>query len=312
MSEQLVTLMNQMESFAVLVLIGVIAQRTKLLDDTAIDKMAKISLDLLIPFMIFTTILTGGTRDDLLQMLPFVGAVCLIEVLALLLGFLSSKLLRLPQPTRNIHIGVATFGNSASVGCPLVIGLFPEKGALVAAVYLLIDLLFIYTITPVLCDPKSVGLKINWKVFLTPLSASLVLGFGLLLLNVKIPESVVWTTFQGVGGTFRYFATIYIGADIGRKGLKLLFRNKKVFSAVGIKLILLPFVGYFFIKALGILPQEQLTMLSVFMMAPTMMNIAIMARANGSDEDYGAAAIILTSILCIVTIPAMMWVLSHF
>ena len=98
-----------------------------------------------------------------------------------------------------------------------------------------------------------------------------------------------------VGGTCKYFALIYIGADIGRRGFKTLVEKPKVFLTIPIKLIIAPVVVFFLFKFIGVLSSEDLMMITILAMLPSMVVLCMLAADNGSDADYATAGLIAVS-----------------
>lgn len=305
MGEQFNILLNQMFVFFTLIAIGFAAQRIKLLSDSTIDSMSALVVRLILPCMVCTTVVNGATIGGVFQKIPFFLCSFVMIGILILIGFISSKLMRLEAPTSYINTTVIGFPNSGFIGYPLLIAMFPETGPLAVAVYVIVDQVTFWTIIPVLTKKEASLKSISLKGMINPPFISLIIGLILITFNIH-PSNVAWNTVTSVGSTCKYFALIYIGADIGRRGFKTIVEKPKVFLTVPIKLIIAPIVVFFVLRFLGVLTSEEIIMLTTFAMLPSMVVVCMLAAQNGSDADYATAGLIVTTLCSMVTMPLVM------
>ncbi len=311
METEILVLIGQMEILAVLILIGLFAQKSGLMNETNINSMSDIIAKLILPCMLFTMIGGGGTRDELFGMWKFLIACILLFVIAISVGFILSRIIGLSQPAKNMHILVTAFGNGGYVGIPVIAAMFPDNSGLAIAVYSMVEAVFYWVFGPMIVDTSG-SRKIDLKKVFTPLTISVLLGILVLLLNLKPENNVVWDTLSNVGSTTKYFAAIYIGLDLGRKGFKKMTANPKVFTAAPFKLVILPVIIYLVFGKTGFIEGDLLTMLVLFMATPTGMSLPIVARIAGSDDAYATSGTMVCTILCLFTMPFVLWLISHF
>ena len=160
---------------------------------------------------------------------------------------------------------------------------------------------------PVLTQKEITLKSINFMNMLkNPPFIALILG--IICISFKLhPSGVAWDTMTAVGGTCKYFALIYIGADIGRRGFKTLVEKPKVFLTIPIKLIIAPVVVFFLFKFIGVLSSEDLMMITILMVV-----LCMLAADNGSDADYATAGLIVTTLCSMATMPLVMKFLMAF
>ena len=99
---------------------------------------------------------------------------------------------------------------------------------------------------------------------------------------------------------------------MGRKGFKKMTANPKVFMAAPFKLVILPVIIYLVFGKTGFIEGDLLTMLVLFMATPTGMSLPIVARIAGSDDAYATSGTMVCTILCLFTMPFVLWLISHF
>lgn len=309
MTEEMAVLIRQMEILASLIFLGFFGQKAKLLKDENIDHFSTIVTRFILPFMLLTSVGGGGSREQLFGMWKFFLCTVFMLSLALLIGFCVSRVIGLKQPTKNMHILVTALGNGGFIGMPLVAVIFPKTSGLEIAVFALVEAAIYWIVGPAVADTSSKG--INLKNLATPMTISIGLGLLLIILNINLEGNVLWDTMVDVGATTKYLAALYIGLDFGRKGFKMLFSNLKVFTAIPFKLIVFPIITYLVFGKTGILYGDQLTILVILTATPTGMAVPLIAKQANSDEAYATAGTMVCTLLCIVTIPFVMWLTTY-
>ena len=312
MFDQMPVLISQMKMFGSLILIGFAAQKMKLLSEENINNLSALLSKFIIPCMLVTMIPNGGTRAELLCGWKFLLCAIGIEFIMLVSGIITAKMLRFESAARrNMHAIAVSFGNGGFIGVPLITAVFPETGAIPGALFLLVEAIVCWTVGPVLADPSPGKKKIDFKKLVSPLTISIAIGAVLILLNVNLKGYIFWDTLTSVGGTTKYFASIYVGLNIGRHGFKKILIDKRVFASTPFKLVIFPVVAFLLFGKTGILTGDILLILVLFAATPTGMGISILADMAGSDTEYATAGTLVNTILCLVTIPLVMQIIAY-
>ena len=303
-------LIDQMIQFATIVVLGFIIYKLKITNDNMVDNASSLSIKYCFPLLLFTTIVSGATRAQMLTMLPFAIGVIICEVFAFAATAFTGKLLRLKGATYYMHIGCGAYGNTGFVGLPVAIALFPETGAIAVAIYMFIDFIFMYSLTPILCDAHNgVGKKgFSMRKAVNTITLAAVAGFICVLIGLRPINNPVWTAVEGIGSASKYIMLTYLGADIARKGFGSILKNKKVFITEAFKVAVIPLLAFMLMGILGLFTYEQSMIVLTMMLSPTMTAIAFMSRESGSDENYAVASIVIGHIACVFTVPLCVWI----
>ncbi len=302
-------LIDQMIQFATVVLLGFIIYKLKITNDNVVDNASGLSIKYCFPLLLFTTIVGGATRAQMLTMVPFAIGVIICELFMVVGACVTGKLLGLKGSTFFMHVGCGAYGNTGFVGLPVALALFPETGALAVAVYMFIDFIFMYSATPILCDGhNNTGKKkISFRKAVNTITMAAVAGFVCVIIGLRPINNPVWTAVEGIGACSKYIMLTYLGADIARKGFGSILKNKKVFITEALKAGILPLAAFMLIKALGLFTYEQSMIVLAMMLSPTMTAIAFMSRESGSDENYAVASIVIGHIACVFSVPFCVW-----
>ena len=302
---------KQIIFFATVLIIGFGATRLKLLTSECIDQLQKFMLKLTLPFLILTSVINGGTRAELLQVWPFVFVMFFMFGLAIVVGFVSGKIFGLKQPELASHACSTSFVNSALVGFPILTAVFPERSGLYIAAYLIVETIMTWTAGIAILSSTKGKAQINFKKMLTPSTIALIIALAIVLIGFK-PKGVVWDAMTGVGNVQKYIGLLYIGADIGRRGFKKLFEKPKVFLTVPVKLVIVPFLFFFILRATGLVNDEMLLAGTIFAMLPSMLIITVLAQEYDAAPDYAVASLLATTICCLFTMPFVFSFLAGF
>lgn len=300
----------QIAILAILVLVGMIATRLKVITEGAKKGIADLVFDVTLPLLIITTF----ARIDLTPaILRNSGLVFLFAYFALALmysaGDLSARVLRLKNNQRAVFINHHMFGNIVFLGFPLMDALFPGgEGLLYAAVFQLVSNSIMWTFG-VWVFLKGAGGKRNevWKNMLNPNTIAFFLGLLIMFFNIGLPD-LLYEPLHGLGKSTIYLSMLYIGAMLKQTHVKGIFKKPHVFLFSFNKLLLVPLLlaisvnllSYWLFPGFGDTARKVL-LLEASM--PAMATIVVMAHKFGSDEALATENVFVSTVLSIVTIP---------
>ncbi|MEA4954570.1 MAG: AEC family transporter [Pseudoflavonifractor sp.] len=305
MENELVILQEQMVSFLTLLGIGYAFFRTGLVSETVVDAVPALVMRFVLPAMLLAKLPIAGTPEQLFHMGWVLLAIMILFAVHMLLAFLSGKLMRLQQPTLNVHAAVCGLPNSAFVGYPLLFILFPDDTALFMATYMLMDAVMLFGVAPVLLDPSGGGGKRDWRMLISPTNVCLVIALGMLLLGLKFPAPIQ-TTLAGIGDMSKSLGLFYIGADIARRGAGKLLRRWQLYGMLPVKLVLAPVCIFWIVRTLLPIDDKYIMMVGIMAMLPSMITVCIQAKEYGSDPEYASGGLLVTTIASMFTMPIVM------
>ena len=245
--------------------------------------------------------------------------------LAFLVHFLLFLFLKILFAKKSVdeRIGIvkysSAFSNCGFMGVPFLQSLFSDSAmqaevlvycAVVIAVFNILNwTVGVYFITG---DKKQISLK---KVLLNPVIISVFIGLLLfLILQKPIVELAVAGTFwhkvlEKLMKSLHYISDMItplsmfmIGIKLADIDLKYIFKNGYIFLAGAIKLVLMPVLTIAIVAFLPISKSVQYTLFFVLAM-PCASSGAMMAVKYGKDGEFASACVLVSTILCTLTIP---------
>ena len=303
-------ILHQIIILSVLVIIGVIATRTKIITTSVKKGVADIVFDITLPLLIITTFM----RIDLSPViLRNSGLVLLFTYLALgimyLFGHLFSKAAKLKGSQRAVFINHHMFGNIVFLGFPLMDALFPGgEGLLYAAIFQLASNSVMWTFG-VWVFLKGSGGKRNevWRNMVNPNTIAFFVGLLFMFVRIPVPD-ILYEPLHGLGKTTIYLSMLYIGAMLAATSVRGIFRKPYLFLLSFNKLLLVPFffagltylLTYWFFPAFGEIAMKVLILEASM---PCMATIVVMARKFNSDDQLATENVFVSTILSAFTIP---------
>ncbi len=303
-------LLEQMGFIATLIFIGFCAVRLGFLSSKDVDGLSKLLLKVILPFLVITVVTSAGTREEFFSAAPFILCILLMYAILGLVGFVSAKLLGYTPPKSNVHINSCMFVNSALLGYPIIMALFPEESGIAIAAFMLTETVVTWTAGILILTYGQDGSGIRLKNMVTPATIALVLALLLILADIK-PSGLLWDTFTGIGNCNKYLGLIFIGADMGRRGFQNIAADKKVLFVSPCKLVIGPILVFLVLSATNLVSPTFVLIATLFSMLPSMMITTILAQQYDTAPDYATAALLSTTVFSLITIPAVFWVITE-
>lgn len=296
----------QLASFFIMLVIGYIASRTSVMSKDFLDSLSGLVMKVLLPICIFSNAVNGTSRAELLSCWPIlllsVGMYAgLIAVFAVVSRWLVPELGR-----RRIFQAAMIFGNAGFIGIPLLLALYPARGAIFIALMSIVDQLLLWTYGAYLTMPHN-GRSIKLSNFVNPALCSVLLALLFLLLDIPVPD-VIEQPLLSVGRAATPMSLIYIGGLLYYSNWKPVLKQKELYIGVGIKMLLFP-VLYWLAASRLCHDAEMVRTLAIVSALPTMTTVAMLSKANGEHGDYGLGTVIATTIMSLVTLTVVSYII---
>jgi len=302
-------IINQLLIFGLLMMVGALASKRKILNDESKDFLARIIIDITLPFLIFSTFSHLDFDIKLFKSGLFVFTLAFVNLGFLYVtGAISSRLQHLGKPQEMVHTLHTMFGNIVFLGFPLFDALFPGGiGVFYASVYQLASnsLTFTYGVYRLSSGTQKSG----WKSLLNANTGAIVLGSLILVSRIELPKFVV-DAFTGLGKCTSPLSMVYIGALLAGMNIKKAFKIVSVFVISFNKLILVPiilgFIYIFLIRVLHLdIAREALFVLVMQAGMPCQTIIVVMTRRYGGDYHLAASNLFVSTLFSIITLPLL-------
>lgn len=294
-------MMEQIAMLVIYMAAGALLVRTKVLNEAALAPISRVVLKLALPLLIFTNTVNGVDRVELLSTLPVIGISLLLYLLLFLLMAVLAKAFRLKGNRASLYRALGMFGNVGFVGIPIITSLFPEGGMLYISLFTIVDMTLLWTLGVKLTSPVEGKGKFNPKKLVNPATVAVALAVVMILLDVSLP-GVLNTALGKIGSISTPLAMIYLGGIFACMDIRPYLKNVELYGIAAIKMTLFPVLLYWILTLFPLADEIRMTM-ALLAALPPMSSVVMMAKASGSDGDYGAGGIFISTIACIGTLP---------
>ncbi|CAM5784536.1 MULTISPECIES: AEC family transporter [Brevibacillus] len=245
------------------------------------------------------------------QIVIIFGISVLLNCLGILLGWLGARTLPLPEKKRREMAILSGLGNTGFIGLPLCAALFGPKGALLAAVFDAGVDVVMWTVAVMMLQEKGAFSLKGLKAMVNIPMIAIVLGLGAAMAGFMPPEPV-----KHLVGTLAKLASPLAMMYIGML-LPLLLRKKPHFSLpvlgmpLTFKLIVFPLSAALLLSVLHL--DGEITRVAIIQVAmPTLTMASILFARYAADEEMGAMTTVFSTLLALVSIPAVIMVGNFF
>lgn len=313
MKEVFVSTVSQMMIMAFCIIIGFVLRKTRVLPDNTGSVLSKLENYVFCPALTISTFMTYCTVESLKTqyVLVIFGAVTTLVAMAVAIPL--SRLFAKKGMERNIYKYALTFANCGFMGNAIVPGILGDEYLYPYLMFTLPLNVVIYTWGIDLLVPKGENEENLFKRIMKPPLIACLIGIALGLTSAKtiMPDLVV-ATLDGLKACMGPVAMVLTGFVIGSYNIKSIVGDKKVYIASALRLIILPAVFVaallFASKLMGIERETYVLALTMVLFAfatPLGLNTVVFPAAYGGDPKTGASMALVSTTLCVVTIPLM-------
>ena len=300
MFDNAIIIASQVFILFLLIGVGFWARKTRLIDDTGIRQMTQLLLVVVTPFMIIKAFQMPYDPALLRGLLVALVSAILTHILGILAGFL---LFRHQEPARRkvLRFGII-FSNSAFMCIPLLQALLGNRGVFYGSVYIALFYLLQWTYGVVLMTGNRSDVNLR-QALVNPGTIGIVFGLGLFLVGIQLP-SIPAAVIGHIANLNTPIAMLVIGGTLATSDLSGLWRDRAIFGATAVRLVLIPIVVLVILLPFR-LEYELLAACLIPASAPTAAACALFATRYEQDAALASHLVALSTLLSIVTMPAI-------
>lgn len=314
--EQFEVVFGQLVGFAIMLVIGYICITCKVYGEETLNGIRQIIVNVGIPLMVFANATSGATRDDLINSgVVLVLAVIVYVVLGLVMWCIA-RVMRLSVDRGHVFQIAFMFGNIGFIGLPLMVALFPERGALYYALVALVEQALLWTYAVWALKPQAkrneearepLGQRI--RGIISPGLVAVVVSLLAILLGVQIPDVII-SPLKTVGSMATPLSLMYIGGLFALRDWAGTLRRPELYVGVIVKMIIMPIAFYclftYVPPLLGFtLDSEAVHAITIISGMPTMATLVILAERERNHAEYAVGLVLLTMVASLFTLSAV-------
>lgn len=285
-------------------LVGFIARKSGILNENANDVFTQLILYITLPALILFSLDIPFSFTLVKEFLWLITMSAYVLGASSLLAIWMRRRSQLLEKQKSVYEGLIIFGNQGFIGYAVIFIVFGNEGIIYLTVFNLCYLLLIWTYGIYLFCKNKNGMSLK-SIFLNPGILSTIAGLVIFLLPLNWPP-MISNGLEMVGKMTIPLSMIIIGSLIANvKGVSLLstLKNRSLWTLALAKLLLIPLLLLPF--AAFSTPTRLLLIAVIVSGMPSAPTISLYAHKYGADTFFASLGVILTTLLCLITIPIL-------
>lgn len=298
-----VLLFKQILSMFLMILLGFILVKQKILKSQDSRILSVILLYLVMPCVILNAFQVDYSDDTMLGLLFAGGVAVVMHIIMLTVTAILGKVFHLTEVERASVI----YSNAGNLIVPIVTAILGSEWVIYSSAYLIVQTILIWTHgKSLLSGEKGADLK---KIVTNTNLIAIAVGVVLFASGLRLP-SVLAQTVSSVGNMVAPASMFITGMLIAGMDWTDIFGKKRTYAIVFLRMIFFPAIMLVLMRfCVGIAPMENAqTVLIITLLAcctPPASTVTQMAQVYHRDAEYASAVNVISTLLCIVTMPVV-------
>lgn len=293
------TILNQTIIMLILIGIGVLCAKTKLISEASNKDLSKFVLQVVNPVVIFMSY-QKPYKAELAKnlLLTFVISLAAMTIMIVFSYFLVRR-----KEGREFEIErfSSVYSNCGFMGIPLVNALFGDEGVFYLTAFITVFNLIVWTHGVILVSGEK-DFKQVVKVFYSPTIISIFLGLITFFFEIRLPDTAA-SALSFIKDVNTPMAMIVSGVTIAATDVPKLLKNYRVYYVCLLKLLVMPLILAVPISILtGVDDKVRMTVL-VAAAAPPAAMCTLLSIRYGKNSVYASEIFTAGTILSVGTLP---------
>ncbi len=300
MLNDILTVGTSVLTLLLLMAVGYVLAKLKMLTASTLSQLSAMLLYVVCPVIMINTLLGAGRSPETVRALLIAAAV-LGGTYILNMLIIQPFFRRAGRDDRGVLRFGSIYSNCGFMGIPLIQAVLGDAGMIASVTCLVAYNVCIWTHGAIQVGGKErASVK---KALLNPGIIGFLIAILLFALQPPLP-SPVSSVLTYVGSLNTPLAMIVIGGQMASVNLRELVRDKRLYGAAAMKLVVIPLVSLLVMLPFGLDP---VLFVAVVILAgcPTAGATSLMCQTMGKDPSLAARLVTFSTILSVITLPIM-------
>ncbi|MGI6622276.1 MAG: AEC family transporter [Clostridiaceae bacterium] len=296
---EFITIFNQVAILFVILLIGLVAGKYKIIDSTGTKKLSEVLLFVTSPMMVLNSFFIEFSKERIVNVLWIIGTGIGMFIISIFLskviyGKFEEKIVPVLRFT-------AIFSNCGYMGLPLLYAVFGSEGVFYGSFYIVTFHTVLWSYGYMMYGGKESKAKIIKRLLINPSIIALYIGLIIFLFSISVPETIMGAV-RAVGDMTMPLSMLIIGGIMSSTKLLAVFSDWRVYLSSLIRLIVMPLLYFAITYLLGV-PSLPIAVMVTLLAMPAAANTTIFAEMFDKDAVFASKCVTVSTILSIITAP---------
>lgn len=302
-----VVFINLLELF-LLIGVGALCGRARIFPEETPKVFSILLTRITLPCTLFVSLAGKSYAPEFVLDSIVMIAIGLVMFTGLLLLFwFLAGMMKIPEGTRGIWSFCATFSNSGFMGYPIILQLLGEEALALAMMLAIAFNLTIYTLGALaICrDAGGSAGKLDLRgILVSNINIALLLGGVVYFARIPVPEAVL-VPVRYLGNITTPLSMLVVGLGLSGGNVRSLLKEKKILTGALMRLLICPLLVWGVLSPLPLRNPLTLPVLVITQAMPAPGTASVLTELYGGNKEFASKFILLTNILCLLTIPGI-------
>lgn len=302
-------IIRQIIIMALLIGVGIVCQKTKLINNEVNRGISNIALKVATPALLVSSFQKELSAERL-QRLGYAALLGIIAIIfAAVLGYLCIPKGKNRPEDDNGRLSIerfsAIYSNCAFMGIPLINGLYGDEGVFYLTAFYALFNAAVWTHGVIMMKGET-GIRQVVKSLASPALIGIAVGAALFFLQIRLPDTIK-QTLDYAGSMTTPLGMLVAGVTIAQTNLLGALKKIKVYYVSALRLIVIPVLT---IALFLLFPYDE-TVMGVTVAAaacPAATICTMFAISYNKDSLYAGEIFAVSTVLSACTLPLIMWI----
>lgn len=296
------TVFFQMLALLLMIGAGYYVTQKGMLDEHTNNQMSDMIVNIFNPMLVLASA-ANSVGQISMDAMKLAGLIAVLMFLAFILaGMVLSPLFEKDREQRKIFQLMFVFSNVGFIGIPVISSIFGTEYVVYVSEFMLVYTLVFYTYGIALMDGRFS--KESLRAMINPGTVSGILAMAVIIFGIQLPEFLK-TAVTYLGNVTSPMALVAVGFALAQSDRKKIFGQPRLYLFSIVKLFVLPLALLPLLRMA--VPDKELQAVCMVMFGMPVGNMPlILGNQRGLDVSSCSAAIILSTVLCVLTVPLLL------
>lgn len=295
------TVFFQMLALLIMIGAGYLAAKTGMMDEHTNNQMSGMIVNVFNPLLVLASS-ANAVGQIPLDTMAVVGLIAAgMFVFFIIAGMLLSPFFEKDREQRKIYQLMFVFSNVGFIGIPVISSILGAEYVVYVSEFMLVYTFVFYTYGIALMDGHFSAASL--KSMINPGTIFGLAAMAVVIFEIQLPDFII-TAVTYLGNVTSPVALMAVGFALANSNLKKVFGQPGLYIFSVVKLLILPLLMLPLLKLAA--NDETLLPVCMVMFGMPIGNMPlILGNQKGMDVTSCSAAIILTTVLCVFTVPVL-------
>lgn len=306
--------------------VGYALGKLKFLDSSSIRGMSTLIVKATLPALIVMSLQKPFSKELLGESMKTLLVATIFYIGIIALSLLAAKALRVERKKAGAIAFALAFSNCAFIGFPVIGSILGDGALFLTSIHNIMFNVLAFTVGIVIVsgggqragnaatgsihgsDATAERFRLPIKNIFNINVIAAIVGFAFFVCSLTIPKPIALPLTM-LGGLTTPLAMVVTGAMLARTPIRSVVGDWKLYAVTALRLAVFPLIAGIALHIAGVRGElRDITIIIAGM--PSASNTSLLAEVYGGDTDTASAAVFITTLFSVASIPLMALILS--